>query len=1072
MRPYHGSWLQRSRSIFGMWSLVARSLTSSQRGSRDLSAARYVSTGTAILLLLVPAGSVVADDKQPPTGADYFLESAQLVSPLQPLGHLGDVTAVRVRAAVASMPDPVETRLARAFDIELAALVNAFQSQGYVVDGFAFTWAPRKANAPEDAKVPYSTLTRGQPSVLIFRRDTWRECEPSSPSCASARTEYFPVFIVGETPTVGVHPIAFRVAARCAMALNAADRTHSERQRSNDGWQHRNCDTLSAASDPVLRIIGPSFSGSIESVANSLGVLLKSAGAGLTGLKIDLVSPSASVGSNQYLLQHPYLGAKHNGTITYEAIAASVEEQLKSLFDFIGPKLGKDDKIVVLAEQSSFGLGVVKAASIGLPLLYSGSKPPISPEQIRWAQFPQNISSIRAEYDVQQQGQDAARRQLLPGRVLELDLSGVDRSSDLPPMYQSMLTSRSDELLLSQTFASLRSWVHPSVVVVVATDIRDRLFMLGQVQRELPGALRVVFEQDNLLVHPDYRDVNRGTIVVPAGDTTLCLDAETSRLDECQKPLFCKQKETAHLYECQKRRLRFPFGTDYAANMFRAVLTTVGSTCLRPSCLDGLDRPHLLVATLAGFQRIPARGIGVLVATEGRVAVQEPFYASLMVWGLIALVIAVWLGLDRHGEAILLFLPVQAIRTGGYFFRKMAADRCNRWANRKAQGTRFSKWLRGFAHRLCPSVELKASGKFVWARVFWSLVLAVAATFVFVQALLSLGPPKMLGLLIDNTALTDDRLAHGYDRWALCSLVAIFVYLAIVAIWRLLVWNSHCRQYATCKTDSRPLPDIVLRHGIAVPFVTMIALAALLLGLDLKSVSTWFGYAGFPMLVVGGFFLALFGVELHRWRRLSTWLSACVTTISKEGKIADWPSPFKLGQIPNNPLSLVVDREDLRILRERDPTIWSCTISSLINGAWPFPDDPSSFAVWEKQLVAEMKVASVALRSTAWCAVLAPAMALAFQQVFPPAFERLQLGAAITLVSLSFAAILYAALVLERDCLLGPMFTRDKDQLSLIGALATIWPKLLAFAVLLCAVFLPDVWDWLHNVGKSMNALG
>jgi hypothetical protein len=168
--------------------------------------------GSGALLLLVGAVFALAEEPKQPLKRstdkrpNYFLQSAQLDSPLRPFSHLADLHHVHIRAAVVSMPDPIESRLARAFDIEIAALVSAFQTQDYVLDGFAFTWKPRKIDAgtTDDLSVGYTPATRTQPSVVLFRRDAWRQCN-NQKGC-NDRTDYFVLFIVGETPTVGVSP--------------------------------------------------------------------------------------------------------------------------------------------------------------------------------------------------------------------------------------------------------------------------------------------------------------------------------------------------------------------------------------------------------------------------------------------------------------------------------------------------------------------------------------------------------------------------------------------------------------------------------------------------------------------------------------------------------------------------------------------------------------------------------------------------------------------------------------------------------------------------------------------------
>jgi len=64
--------------------------------------------------------------------------------------------------------------------------------------------------------------------------------------------------------------------------------------------------------------------------------------------------------------------------------------------------------------------------------------------------------------------------------------------------------------MLYQAFDALRVYVQPVAVAIVATDVRDRLYLLNEVRKNLPTALPVLMEMDFLTAHPDYRSISRG----------------------------------------------------------------------------------------------------------------------------------------------------------------------------------------------------------------------------------------------------------------------------------------------------------------------------------------------------------------------------------------------------------------------------------------------------------------------------------------------------------------------------------------------------------------------------------
>ncbi len=158
--------------------------------------------------------------------------------------------------------------------------------------------------------------------------------------------------------------------------------------------------------------------------------------------------------------------------------------------------------------------------------------------QPTYLQFPQNIASIRAEHATMER-ETASNPQLAPRRFLELDMRDAGASLDLPPVYQPQLSTRSDELSLQQLMDTLGIYVRPRAVMVVATDVRDRLFMLSVVRRAVPGAIPAALEGDHLLTHPDYRRANRGTLMVANGPMRACyvqvIEGERQYRSECPR---------------------------------------------------------------------------------------------------------------------------------------------------------------------------------------------------------------------------------------------------------------------------------------------------------------------------------------------------------------------------------------------------------------------------------------------------------------------------------------------------------------------------------------------------------
>ena len=109
--------------------------------------------GATVVLPSPPlaAGAQAPAEADPATrGEGVLVDSAAVRDVFDPLPGVSAAGGAYWQAALATLPDPVESRLARSFDIEVATLVRSFQFSGYVLQGHAMPWpvATEKSDGP------------------------------------------------------------------------------------------------------------------------------------------------------------------------------------------------------------------------------------------------------------------------------------------------------------------------------------------------------------------------------------------------------------------------------------------------------------------------------------------------------------------------------------------------------------------------------------------------------------------------------------------------------------------------------------------------------------------------------------------------------------------------------------------------------------------------------------------------------------------------------------------------------------------------------------------------------------
>jgi hypothetical protein len=362
--------------------------------------------------------------------------------------------------------------------------------------------------------------------------------------------------------------------------------------------------------------------------------------------------------------------------------------------------------------------------------------------------------------------------------------------------------------------------------------------------------------------------------------------------------------------------------------------------------------------------------------------------------------------------------------------------------------------------------------------------------------LFAIGLGMLLTLLVHFTRNSGESslkwwaLAHGRDVLALAGLSLAYAGLSIAGFWRLTLWQRRFDRFRSSGGVADPAFDghmgsCPTRHNrLALPALVVVLLvlviSPLARGLLTSVDSPWPSLlVTTTLLPVGAWFLAQFWTQARHWSELTLALSNTMDTVSKNLIPANssaetrWPTPMAIGELPQSPYSLQFRSQDLRAFGPPySDAAWERDTRSLRFGDWPFGEGRSpQFLSWQARLVAEMRYASVAVRSAAWCGILAPTAVLIGLEVYPPYDQRLQTTLSVTMIIAGFLLLIYQALRLERDPLLGRMFTLHGDRLSLGSALSTLWPKLIAAAVILMPVFFPDIQTWLFNMIRSINSL-
>ncbi len=435
---------------------------------------------------------------------------------------------------VATVPDPVASHLDWAFDTYLESIRRAYEAAGYTLDRAWLPWQERvDAKVPDVAPGAGEPLRDAFPGVLLFRA-----ARPVPGRVLQL------VYVVGEVPTSGVH----RTALKRALA---------ERDS-----------LLSAGGDTAdLPIVGPSFSGSIPSLVGVLGEWSRTSGRSDPSRTdvVRVLSGAATLASNPESFQLGYAGPR----VTYGTTINDKARLTQALLvQVLCPLDIRPDQVLLLHESGTV---------YGTEAADEGAAADASCHGLRWSArgfrripFPMSIATLRAKLEDAPAAPAGEQEEVAARSRVRLSLRDPARPMDNLPVT-SELTPASVEVLMNQ-IEDAASEHEVRAVGIVATDVRDKLFLAEEMRARLPDVTFFTFEANSLFLRPDKNRAFRGMLVLSTYPLTLQNQWWTAGSDDEVRQLLPFANEGAQgIYNATLMQLgaygqlaeyRAPFGAD------------------------------------------------------------------------------------------------------------------------------------------------------------------------------------------------------------------------------------------------------------------------------------------------------------------------------------------------------------------------------------------------------------------------------------------------------------------------------------------------------------------------------
>jgi hypothetical protein len=404
----------------------------------------------------------------------------------------------RIRAVIATVPDPLRSSTPWEFDRSIEALAVAAAENGYVGSYFWLPWQrlAEKGDSTIKADAAEEEDRRKEPGLLILKQPN---AIPGRPFAASPSLEGEQVkagvlylFLVGESPAVGVNGDQLQHALLY------------ERELAADGAR------LSFKEDGALDVIGPDNSGAaaslragLEAASQVMGLkgTITVAGATSTRAAPDAIDGTLATGASiRYLSFLDDIETDQNEICSWFQADSGPEPDLAfmtesgTVFGMTEANAAVDKKSGTTSPAAAAGGEAKTPSNAAHPAPVSAKRNPCRNAIV--IQFPRNISLLRnAETEELGGPQSGANAPAAP--YLRLSLKDASEDDTVPP-FSPQVTPLSQE---AQWMAIVRQLTRANVktIVVSASNSLDALFLVKWLHRDVPDARVVVYDGGDLL---------------------------------------------------------------------------------------------------------------------------------------------------------------------------------------------------------------------------------------------------------------------------------------------------------------------------------------------------------------------------------------------------------------------------------------------------------------------------------------------------------------------------------------------------------------------------------------------
>jgi hypothetical protein len=537
---------------------------------------------------------------------------------------------VAIEFLIATLPDPIDSNARWMFDPMLDAIQRAAVANHYILDRFYIPdWDPRQDYAAGHGSSTHA-IHEQWPGVVLFRRVERVQSPPA------LKQQLLALFLVSETATSGVYQEAMERALMIIHDWAAAERR----------------------SAPVYRIVSPTFSGSIASLRNVIARFdanhrdEKRAGQDIPAGSYHIVSGGATNANNRDILMTAVPPGSNR--LTYQTTVLPDTVVLETLIQYIGrisPRGADLCRMALLVESNtSYGQQVSTPAQ---PSDAGGECSADDPDALlRHAlqlPFPLHISRLRARAQADRVRANAAAGVPSRFRTLQLDepQTGQDRAMDqIPALSPESTASTADLILATMLDAMKREGV--SVVGLLATDTRDKVFLASQIAQVIPSVTLFTLESDLAYIHPDsglrgmlvgssYPLFNQAQLWVrQAGDVDTRTQFPTTNTEGVYNATIALLRESGGAGEPLDYRVPFQSCTDCRPGVW---LSVVGRDAVWPLAIAapvGAEKaPAMWTHTVAGESNGDAAAIANHAAVP--LTISDAFGLTLFLVAVVAL---------------------------------------------------------------------------------------------------------------------------------------------------------------------------------------------------------------------------------------------------------------------------------------------------------------------------------------------------------------------------------------------------------------------------------------------------